>query len=99
VLPHTDRSARDREQRHTVRRRVGLGFAVAAAALAGTSGYFAWRASVAGDDVSGTFVPGNRWNDGAQASERDGLRSDRLAIETGVAAIIAAGVAAWLRWK
>jgi tetratricopeptide (TPR) repeat protein len=81
---------------HMTRRdRAGIAAGVAAVALASTSGFFAWRAAVASDDVSNNFVPGNRWDSAAQAAEHRGIWDDRLAIATGGAALLAAGLAAW----
>ncbi len=89
--------APDPRQRH--RRRWGIGAGAAAAVLASASGYFAWRAANAGDDVSGAFVPGGSWNSTAQDAERTGILSDRLAVATGAGALLVAGVATWLLWR
>ncbi len=81
------------------RRRLGVAVGVAAAALAITSATFAWRASSAADEASARFVPGSTWTGASQDTERTGVLSDRVAIATGLGALLAAGVATWLYWK
>lgn len=71
----------------------------AAVAFASASGYFAWSASKAADKVSGFFVPGGTWSDDAREADRLGRWSDSMAIATGAAALVSAGVAAWLFWR
>jgi len=86
-------------QRMSGRRRAGVVTAVAAAVLASSSGYFAWCASQASDDVSGVFVPRGTWTDAASDADRAGVRNDRLALASGAAAAVTAAVAGWLLWK
>ena len=84
---------------HLRRRHAGIGAGIAALALASTSGVFAWRSATASDEVSGAFVPGANWTGDARAAERAGVLSERLAIATGVGALVAAGLATWLLWR
>jgi hypothetical protein len=70
-----------------------------AAGFASASGVFAWNASNASDKVTGTFVPGGMWSDDAREADRSGRWSDRLSIACGAAAVVSAGVAAWLFWR
>lgn len=73
--------------------------AAVAVGLATTSGYCVWSAASASDQVSGAFVPAGTWSDDLRAADRSGRWSDRMAIATGAAALVAAGVAAWLYWR
>ena len=83
----------------TRRRRWGVWSAVAAGALAGVSGYAAWDSHRASDQVSSAFVPGGMWTDADERAQQRGIFTERLAIGTGAAAVVAAGVAAWLLWR
>lgn len=79
--------------------RRGVSLAVAAAVLASASGYFAWRAGSKSDQVSDSFTPMNAWTMTGRDAERAGVLSDRLAIGTGVGALLAAGLATWAWWE
>lgn len=81
------------------RRRWALWTAVAAGAMAAVSGYYAWDAHVAADEVSAAFVPGRPWSDDDEAARRRGIFAERMAIGSGAAAAVTAGVAAWLMWR
>lgn len=85
-------------RRHGWHRR-GLSLVVTAAVLASASGYFAWRAGRAGDQVSDSFVPMGAWTMAGQDAEDTGVLSDRLAIGTGVGALLVAGLATWAWWE
>jgi tetratricopeptide (TPR) repeat protein len=80
------------------RRRAGATAGAVAVILGASSGYFAWRASEMSDQVSDAFTPGRTWED-ARASDRAGRWDDRLALATGAAALVAAGITAWMLWK
>ena len=79
--------------------RRGVSLAVTAAVLASASGYFAWRAGSAADQVSGSFVPMSTWTMAGRDAENTGVFSERMAIGTGVGALLAAGLATWAWWE
>jgi len=85
-------------RRHGWHRR-GVSLAVTAAVLASASGYFAWRAGSAADQVSGSFVPMSTWTMAGRDAENTGVFSERMAIGTGVGALLAAGLATWAWWE
>ena len=97
--PRQAANAGEPAPRQLRRRHAGIGAGIAALALASTSGVFAWRSATASDEVSGAFVPGANWTGDARAAERAGVLSERLAIATGVGALVAAGLATWLLWR
>jgi tetratricopeptide (TPR) repeat protein len=80
-------------------RRAAWWTAAAAGAMAAVSGYYAWDAHAAANEVSSAFVPGRMWSDADEAARRRGIFAERMAIGTGAAAVLAAGVAAWLLWR
>jgi tetratricopeptide (TPR) repeat protein len=66
-----------------------------AVALGAVSGYFGWKAVQAASQTSvGSWQ--QPWNARAAGIESAGLRNERIAIGTGIAALVAAGVTAWL---
>jgi hypothetical protein len=67
-----------------------------AVALLSFSGYFAWRADRASDQVSQAFAHGSRWDDAHATLEREGATSETLAVITLGGGILAAGIGAWL---
>jgi tetratricopeptide (TPR) repeat protein len=91
-------ASEDAGAKRAFRRRAAAMAGASAVILGASSGYFAWRASEMSDQVSGVFTPGRSWEE-ARQSDRAGRWDDRLALATGVAALVAAGIAAWMLWK
>jgi tetratricopeptide (TPR) repeat protein len=78
------------------RRWVGVGLAGTAAALAGGSGYFAWRARQATDDVNQIYDRGGTWGPYAAGREDSGMWAERWALMSGAGAVVSAALALWL---
>jgi hypothetical protein len=66
-----------------------------AVALGFASGYFAWKADRAADRTSAQNWQ-RPWNMEAAGIESAGRRDERIAVVTGLAALVAAGVATWI---
>jgi hypothetical protein len=100
--PHPEHATNIVHPRHTevtpTRNHSGLilGLGTATLVSGSTSAYFGWRAHRAGTSTSRVFANAEPWSESAASTEADGRRSQTIAIATGVAALITAGVALWL---
>ena len=81
------------------RNRPALAMAVSAVVLFSASGYFAWRAHHASDQVSQVFDQGRPWTAADAETQQTGMWSDRLAMGSGILGVAAGGLAAWLFWR
>jgi tetratricopeptide (TPR) repeat protein len=81
------------------RRRAALGLTGAAVVLASLTGFFAWQTVKASNDVSNSFQPGMQWNSGTAGAQSWGRTSEKLEIASAAGALLAGGVAAWLRFR
>jgi hypothetical protein len=67
-----------------------------ALALFGVSGYFAWRADRAADQVSNVFVTRGTWNPELAERERQGIRDARISVASLIGGFVAAGTGTYL---
>jgi hypothetical protein len=77
-------------------RRTAIGAGITALGLAVASGYFAWRADQAANQVSGTFLPGRTWGEPGMSAQLSGQNNEALGAVAAVGALLSGGIAAWL---
>jgi hypothetical protein len=77
-------------------RRAAWATGIAAAGLAATAGYFAWRADQSSQEVSGMFLPGQQWGAAGMDAQGSGRASQTLCIVTAVGGLLSGGIALWL---
>jgi hypothetical protein len=75
--------------------RAAIGFG-SALALFSVSGYFGYRASAASSEVSQLYAERGSWSADAAATERQGMRDEKIALAAGAAGLVATGITTWL---